>query len=362
MFFGTFDESTHPRVQVLREGLAARGATIDVCNVPLNVDTALRVRIAQRPWEAPRMLLRILRSWWALWRMARTLPAPDVVVVGYLGHFDVHLARRLFDAPIVLDFLVALGDTARDRRIGPRSPVSWLLDTIDRAALRTADVIVVDTEAQRARLPDEARGRSIVVAVGAPELWFRDPAPDPVDGPLRVVFFGLFTPLQGTPVIGRAIARLADDPRIAWTIIGTGQDYQRTRALASPNPHVTWLDWLPGPELARMVAEHHVCLGIFGTSDKAWRVVPNKLFQGAAAGCAVVSSDTPSHRELLGDDAVLVAAGDDAALAAALLHLAEDRDVLTDMRRRAGALARREFSPAAVVAPLEQAIEAAGGR
>ena len=54
-------------------------------------------------------------------------------------------------------------------------------------------------------------------------------------------------------------------------------------------------------------------------------MVPNKVFQGAAAGCAVVTSDTAPQRRVLGDAAVLVPPGDPAALAEALRSLAADR-------------------------------------
>ena len=54
-----------------------------------------------------------------------------------------------------------------------------------------------------------------------------------------------------------------------------------------------WIDWVDADELPGVVAEHDVCLGIFGTTDKAPRVVPNKVYQGVASGCAVVTSDTP---------------------------------------------------------------------
>ena len=47
--FGTFDERRHPRVRVLREGLAAHG-TVRVDNVPVPIDTAMRVE-ALRRWE-----------------------------------------------------------------------------------------------------------------------------------------------------------------------------------------------------------------------------------------------------------------------------------------------------------------------
>ena len=52
---------------------------------------------------------------------------------------------------------------------------------------------------------------------------------------------------------------------------------------------------------------------------------PIKLFEYMAAGCALVVSDLPSLREVLGqDDAVWTAPGDAASLASAIRALAED--------------------------------------
>ena len=67
---------------------------------------------------------------------------------------------------------------------------------------------------------------------------------------------------------------------------------------------------MPAAELPALVAGHDVCLGIFGSAAKAARVVPNKVFQGAAAGCALVTSDTPPQRRVLDGAAVLVPPGD----------------------------------------------------
>src|SRR5262249_43085672 len=118
------------------------------------------------------------------------------------------------------------------------------------------------------------------------------------------------------------------------------------------NTAVRWLDWVPAAELPALVAAHDVCLGIFGTGDKALRVVPNKVFQGAAAGCAVITSDTPPQRRVLGDAAVLVPPGDPEALASALLALANDREALLKLRHAAHLLAAERFTPEQVVAPL----------
>ncbi|HEX2499230.1 MAG TPA: glycosyltransferase [Actinomycetes bacterium] len=364
LVFGTYDAARHPRIAVLTEGLRRHGAEIAECNVPLGLDTADRVAILRQPWRLPVLAGRIGRSWRALARRARRLPAPDLVLVGYLGHFDVHLARRLFPAtPIVLDHLIGAADTAKDRGVYGGT-TARLLQRLDRAALRAADVVVVDTDEHLAILPEEYRTKAVAVAVGAAQPWFDagrraavgEPgiavgAPETAAEPLRVVFFGLYTPLQGAPVIGAALRELAGLP-IQVTMIGTGQDLAATRAAAGAGTDIRWLDWAAATELPALVAGHDVCLGIFGTGPKASRVVPNKVFQGAAAGCAIVTSDTPPQRRALGDAAVLVPPGDSSALANALRALAADPALTAAYRRAAVELAASRFSADAVIAPL----------
>ena len=192
LLFGTYDTSLHPRIATIAEGLRAHGIEVPECNAPLGLDTAARVKILARPWRVPALLARLARRWTTLARAARRLPAPDVVLVGYLGHFDVHLARFLFRrTPLVLDHLVGASDTARDRRLGGMTRQA-MLRMIDAAALRAADVIVVDTEEHLSRLPGRHRARAVVVPVGAPTAWHLAgrPAGAEAGGPLRVVFYG----------------------------------------------------------------------------------------------------------------------------------------------------------------------------
>jgi glycosyltransferase involved in cell wall biosynthesis len=359
IIFGTYDTAMHPRVATIAEGLAARGFDVTECNIPLGLTTADRVDMLAKPWKAGGLVVRLGRRWLGLAAKARRLGRPDAVVVGYLGHFDVLLARLLYRrgrVPLVLDHLISAAGTAKDRRLdgGPRQKV---LKLIDAAALSAADIVLVDTEEHLEIVPEKYRSKAIVVHVGAPTPWHAAarelPAGTDSSGPLKVVFYGLYTPLQGTPVIGEALGRIAGAP-IEVTMIGRGQDEAETKRAAAANQSVRWLDWVPAAELPALVAAHDVCLGIFGTGDKALRVVPNKVFQGAAAGCAVITSDTAPQRRVLGDAAVLVPPGDPAALADALLQLANDREALLKRRHAARQLAAERFTPEQVVEPLAE--------
>src|SRR6266480_6231639 len=350
LFFGTYDARRYPRVRVLREGFAALGDDVLECNVPLRLNTAARVRMLRRPWLVPVLAAKVAATWIRLIFGARRYRGVDLVVVGYMGHFDVHLARLLWPrTPVALDHLVSARDTALDRRVSSR----WLvrvLDWLDRAAVHAAHFPCVDTAEHRERVCAAARGRAVVVPVGAPSDWFYPPVQHASER-VRVVFFGSFTPLQGAPVIGEALRLLADDERFAFTIVGRGQDYEETRAVARA-ANVEWIDWVEPEYLPYLVACHDVCLGIFGTGPKALRVVPNKVFQGAAAGTAIVTSDTRPQRQEHGGGSVYVPAGNSPALAAALRELADDRERLSALRSAAFKRANERFHPAAVIEAL----------
>ena len=357
--FGTYQVENHPRVAVLADGLARAGHEVAEANVRLGLSTAERVALLGRRTGALRLGLRLVRAWARLAVRARRearRSRPDVVLVGYLGHFDVWLARLLFPRTVVvLDHLVFAASTAADRGASG-SFLQRALRLLDRGAIARADVVVVDTAEHGEMVPASARSKVVVVPVGATDAWFDAASPESGDESgdrLSVVFFGLFTPLQGSVVIGEAAALLADAP-VDLTMIGSGQDLAAARAAAGASSSVTWVPWVEARDLPAVVARHQVGLGVFGTTDKALKVVPNKVYQCAAAGVAVVTSDTRPQRRALADAAVFVPAGDARALADALLGLQRDAALLRRHRDAARRAADERFRPETSVAPLAE--------
>jgi glycosyltransferase involved in cell wall biosynthesis len=258
--------------------------------------------------------------------MQQRLPAFDALLVGYPGHFDLPAARRAARGrPIVFNPLVSLADTfIEDRaRFPPGSIAARLLEWVDRRALRAADVVVADTRENAARLAELAgiaRARVEVCLVGAEERIFHPPW-QPGD---EYLFVGKLIPLHGLETILEA-ARLA--PEVALTVVGSGQ---LEHLLFHRPPNVRWIPWIDYERLGDAYRLARCALGIFGTSAKAARVIPNKVFQSLACGTPVITADTPAARELLadGESALLVPPGDAPALANTLRRTASDRGLL----------------------------------
>jgi glycosyltransferase involved in cell wall biosynthesis len=170
--------------------------------------------------------------------------------------------------------------------------------------------------------------RVAVCLVGAEERLFH-PRWQSRDEPFRALFVGKLIPLHGLETILSA-ARLAPELRI--DVVGSGQleDVLRDRP-----PNVDWTAWLPYEQLPDALGHASCALGVFGTSGKAGRVIPNKAFQALACGTPLVTADSEAARELLrdGDSALLVPPGDAEALAAALRRLAADRELARRLSR-----------------------------
>jgi glycosyltransferase involved in cell wall biosynthesis len=359
-FFGTYNTATTPRVQVLIDGLRAHKVVVTECNVVLNVSTKQRVSILAQPWKLPLLLAAIASCWIKLSLRRRHLPLSDAVIIGYMGHFDIHLAHRMFRRqPLILDYMISAGDTARDRGESGGLKLK-LLTWIDNAALKKASIVLVDTEEHRLRLPPNYQQKAIVVPVGAPNDWFKYAYTKVTkDQPLQVIFFGNYIPLQGAPVIGEALAKLRLP--VTVTMVGSGQEReaaQQAAETAEGSVAIHWLDWVEPDKLPKLVASHDVCLGIFGVGPKALRVVPNKIYQGAAVGRALITSDTPPQRRALKEAALFVPPGDTQALADAITHLADKPEAVSKLKTAALARAQKHFTPSAVVEPLLEKLTA----
>lgn len=318
LYFGTYERDYPRNAQVIS---ALRGAGVEVIERHAPVWEKSRDNWGARTGAGLRLMLAEARLWWP------PHGEYDIVIVGYPGHFDMPRARRAAgDRPLVFNPLVSLHDTmVGDReRYSSRSFAARVLAAVDRKALRLADLVVADTRANGeflAELGEIPRSKIEVCFVGAEDRLFH--AGWRPDEPFRVLFVGKLIPLHGLETILEA-ARLA--PEIQFRVVGSGQ----LQHLLDKRPdNVAWVPWVNYEDLPRELWGAGAALGIFGTSDKTRRVIPNKAYQALATGTPLITGDTPATHELLADerDALLVPVGDPAALARAIRRVAGDRDL-----------------------------------
>lgn len=365
VLWGTCDTGK-PRVRILIEGLRAQG--VEVLEIRADpwrgIEDKSQVKGASR-WL--RLLASVAVAYPRLaWAYLRA-PAHDWVLLGYPAIPDIFVIRLLAwlrGTRVAMDWFLSAYDTiVLDRRlVGRGHPLAWLAYGAEWMAVRLADAPFMDTAAHARRMEALYRlpaGRCGRVWVGVEADAFR--APEGGDGvrgdgaaSLRVLFYGQFIPLHGIPTIIDA-ARLLQDAPVEWRLIGRGQDADRIRAMIDqhPLPRLRWDSWVPYPQLVDAIRGADVCLGIFGASEKAASVIPNKVFQVLAAGRPLVTRESPAMLELLGDgldDVRLVPAADPGALADAIAGLARS-PAAADPRREAVVDAT---TPAAIGAQLSE--------
>jgi glycosyltransferase involved in cell wall biosynthesis len=359
VFFGTYD--THrPRFRILTRGLAQAGVTVSQCHASIWGDLEDRSHMR----DARNYLRPALRWCAAMPRLARAyaaIPPHDAVIVPYLGQADAVAARRLVrkrGAPLIFDPYVSLFETViGDRKLAPsRSLAAHAIRLLDVRAFKAADLVVVDTASHGDLIADQLRlgsWRRHVIPVGAEaDVFVSRPLPAG-RSTTSVLFYGSMIPLHGIETIVRAAAGLRDRGSVRFTVIGTGQEHAKARALAAQlnaGSIIEWRDRVPYDLLPSVIAEADICLGIFGTTRKAHAVVPNKVYQALAVGRPVVSADTPAMREWFtpGVDCLLTRPGDHHQLGEAIVSLIEDRALRERLAHDGHRLFAEKFSEAAI--------------
>jgi glycosyltransferase involved in cell wall biosynthesis len=87
--------------------------------------------------------------------------------------------------------------------------------------------------------------------------------------------------------------------------------------------NVTFLDFMPMEDLPHYLRSCDVALGIFGTSDKANRVIPHKVYDAIGCGVPVITAQNLAIGEKFtdGKEVFLCKTGDPHSLAQAVMRV-----------------------------------------
>ncbi len=342
-YFGTWERG-YPRNDQVIAALECAAVDVDLVNEPMWTGTH---KFGLTPTVLPRLARAELR-------LARTALAKDVdaVIVGYPGHFDLWSAKR-HGRPVIFNPMVSLYDTFVEYRARFRdgSLVSRILRRLDRSALRAADLVVADTQANADFICELAGvAETAVCYLGAEERLFQHAWRRSEN--FHVLFVGKPAPLHGLDLILDAARRLPD---VRFRVVGSGQVTHLLEGKPTNVEHIPWVEYERVPDEYKQAG---CSLGIFGSSGKAQRVIPHKTFQALAVGTPVITADSPAARELLADrrDCLLVERTPD-ALAEAILALRDDGDLAERIGRGGRDTFELEASEGVLGARWREAIE-----
>ena len=233
----------------------------------------------------------------ALFRLRK---CPAAVWVPAFRQRDYRAARRfarLMDIPVIFDPLISAYDkrVLEFKKLKADHPKAKRLLQRERRMFSSADLVLADTSAhksffeQQLGAPNE---RCVVIPVGADESVFVPQPSHSIGTPPEVLFYGSFLPLHGVETVIEA-ARLC--PEIQWTLIGNGHLRTQCEELAKGIKNLRIESAIPYEKLPARIGQADLLLGVFGTTPKAERVIPNKVFQALACGRPVITRESPAY-------------------------------------------------------------------
>lgn len=279
----------------------------------------------------------------------------DLMLVGFPGYQVMILARWLSRRPIIFDVFSSLYDSmVFDRKIAKRNSLKakyyWFLDWL---SCRLADKIIIDTQAHIDYFVKEFNllpEKFIRVFVGTDNRIMKPREKGKSGNHFIVYFYGSCIPLQGVKYILEAV-KILQTENIRFNIIGS----KIKEAFKGYNlSNVNFIDNVPYEKLAQYLAEADICLGIFGDTDKAQRVIPNKVFDALALGQPVLTGASPAIKELLTDreNALFCRLADSKDLASKIMELKNDAGLRKKIARNGYKLFIEKLTPQKIVADL----------
>jgi glycosyltransferase involved in cell wall biosynthesis len=298
----------------------------------------------------------------------RGVKTPDILWLPCFRQRDVAAACRWAKrrgVPVVFDPLISAWDkkVLEQQKWGEDEGRARRLLKWESGLFNRVDWLLADTSChaeffhRRMQVPME---HLRVLYTGTDESVFKPMSvpPRPSDAPLRVLYHGCYIPLHGTEYIVEA-ARLTQHLPIQWSFLGWGKYKQSTEEKARGISNITFLDRVPYTEVPAVIQSADIVLGVFGTTEKASRVIGNKVYEAMACGRPVINEYCTGYPEAAKHTPSIqfIPPGDPKALAEAVEKLLAQRDQLPELNREARRFFEENLSMRVVKGQLAQIVD-----
>lgn len=370
-YFGTY-ENNYPRNRIIIDGLRKNGVEVIECHSDLWKLEQDKTKFIKLALTFPIIFLKLAYAYAVLLYKYFLMGGYrcQTIMVGYPGHADIFLAYLLSllgRKYLVFNPLISIYDALiNDRKlIKESSTLAKIILLLEKITFRLPNIILLDTSAHislvRQILDIPAAKKIVRVFVGADEKSFPFKGYSASKKTLQVSFIGKFTPLHGLPVIIQAVKLLEKYRNIHFTIVGKGQlsdDIDRLKKNLKIK-NVKFMSWVPYRELAQIISNSDVCLGIFDKGKKAQSVIPNKIYEAIAMGKAVITANSPAINELFEDNKniVLSAPNNPHSLAEKILLLQSNPKLLKKIASEAHKLFEQKLTEEKIGKKVKDVLE-----
>jgi len=297
----------------------------------------------------------------------------DFVFVGFFGQPFIPFVRIFTRKKIIFDaFLSTYNTLVDDRKIVRNKALKKLIWYHEYLSCKLADIILLDTNQHINYFTDNysLSGKKFErFIIGVDSFVFDDKTIKKTESTkLRVVFHGNFIPLHGVEYIIKAAALLPREMDITFYIIGaesptsaSGSTFKACQNLVREQKliNVYFLGRKNYYKLPKILKKADIGLGIFGDTKKTQLVIPNKVYELAAIGVPIITSDTPAIREIFTDkkDIILCKSANPESLSKVIINMAENPELRYKIAKNAYNLFEKRFSHEVLSKRLIQIID-----
>jgi glycosyltransferase involved in cell wall biosynthesis len=245
---------------------------------------------------------------------------------------------------LINDFFISNYDTyVFDRKkITNKNPRAWWKYFQDWFNFKFSKYLISDTMAHFKyweTLFGKFTGKHFVLPVLADTSIYYPSEKEINNEKIKILFYGSFIPLHGIDVILNAFS-LMEKNNISFeaNVIGKGQMYSEMKKLhndlnlkqVSMNGEV-----INENQLSDMIREHDIILGIFGESEKAKSVIPNKVYQSTACKKCTVTMKSDVLKEFYNEEDLITCNNNPESLANVLIDLINDKTKIETISQNA---------------------------
>jgi len=258
----------------------------------------------------------------------------DIMLVPWRGILTLPLAKLIHKKPIIYFPAFSIYDTlVNDRKkIKKNSLKARFVHFVDALACKWVDKVALESTAEINYFVEEfglPREKFFQLPMAADESLFQPTLIEEANEKFTVLFFGSFIPLHGIDTITKTAILLKEHKDIFFSICGDGQTKPEIEKLIQKNDlkNIKLVGLVSKDELLEQIRKSDLCLGIFGKSIKARKVLTNKVFQITSSKKPLITMDSPAAREANlknKENCMLVPSANPERLAEAILVLKND--------------------------------------